>query len=194
MRAPDLLNEVQAAFADVPRPGEQQIIYDNRADYPGVASIRDSFKHHPWQQLPPEVLAQHQDGFIFLSDPGLHYYLPAYLQFAIQDYAAADSIPDSLVYFLTLPIEADVVLTAFVNQRYGINDTQSAAEKSADYQDRLRRLPGRVHQFISRNSHFTAWQARAILHFLEHVRDEHSEEYLHHEPSVAIERYWFQFA
>jgi hypothetical protein len=195
MNAAELITELTESFNEVPYPGEFDIVYNN-SDYDlEVKRIRETFKAYTWQLLPNEVMHYDQGGYIFLSKKGLKYYLPAYLRFAVRDYAGADSIPDSLVFFLTLPTEIDVVAAAITAKRYQnqMIEGTSTVDLNEEYQARLRDTNDRVHRFIDRNSQFSLAQSRAILHFLEYMRDEHSEDFFNNEPAVAIERYWFQF-
>lgn len=194
MSAIELIAEITESFQHVPYPGELNIVYNNTPAYPEVSRIRETFKMHTWQTLPDELMQYEQDGCIFLSKQGLKYYLPAYLRFAVRDYAAADSIPDSLVFFLTLPAEIDVVQSALNSKRYPLSADESIASQNDYYQSRLSDTNERMHSFIDNYGQFNQAQSRAILHFLEHMRDEYGEDFFNREPEVAIERYWFQFA
>ena len=60
-------------------------------------------------------------------------------------------------------------------------------------QSRLRSLNQSVHEFIARAALFSPEQGRVVYQFLAYLRDEHSDDFMNQEPSVAIERYWFQF-
>lgn len=194
MNTTKLIAELTESFQNESRPGELDIVYNN-SDYDlEVKRIRETFKVHTWQTLPDELMHYEQGGYIFLSKKGLKYYLPAYLLFAVRDYAGSDSIPDSLVFFLTLPAEVDVIQSALIAKRYRMNESIPTVDWNKKYQERLHDTDDRVHRFIDRNSQFTQVQSRAILHFLEYMRDEHGEDFFNNEPQIAIERYWFQFA
>jgi len=194
MSAAELIAEINDCFQHEPRLDEMDIVYNNSPAYPEVLRIREAFKTHTWQALPEELMRYEQDGFIFLSKKGLKYYWPAYLRFAVRDYVAADSIPDSLVFFLTLPTEVDVMLSAVAATRYPLAVNTSLDAENEYYQSCLRDTNERVHSFIDNYGQFNQAQSRAILYFLEYMRDEHGEDFFNNEPAVAIERYWFQFA
>ena len=129
-----------------------------------------------------------------MSEKGIKYYLPAYLQFTVRDYHGSDSIPDGLVLTLTLPTEMDVVMSALDARRYRIDTDMPTIDWNDHHQTRLRDMDQSVHRFVERYGQFTGAQGRVILHFLEHMRDEYGEDFFNNEPGVAIERYWFQFA
>ncbi|RZJ87971.1 MAG: hypothetical protein EOO60_11620 [Hymenobacter sp.] len=200
MSITDLLTEITHAFQDEPHPSEWNIVYSNASDDPEVIQIRESFKAYTWQNIPDDILQYEQGGYSFLSNQGLRYYLPAYLCYSIREYAEADSIPDGLVFIMTLPTEADIMLSALELTLGTVSlspayPTPAAARSEHDYlQIRLQNLNRQVHRFIDSWHQFSPAQGRAILHFLEYLRDEHGQDYFDNEPAVAIERYWFQFA
>jgi len=195
MSPDELLAELTTSFGPEPRPDEGAIVTNNAPGYDLESlQIRDTFKAYTWQALPQALLEYEQGGFNFLSRAGLRYYLPAYLHFAVRDYAAADAIPDRLIQALTLPAEIDEVLSALATSQYGFADTLLGIDWPAFHQTRLRELDQRVHDFIHRYGQFTAAQGRTILHFLEYMQQAHGLDYLDNEPGIAITRYWFQFA
>ncbi len=197
MNATDLLAEITRAFEGESHPGELNIVYSNTSDDPEVIQIRESFKTHTWQTIPDAILQYEQGGYIFLSNQGLRYYLPAYMSYVIREYREADSIPDGLVFIMELPTEVDILLSALREREFSAFPLPFpvAAKSEYDYFQRcLRDLNESVHRFINRWQHFSPAQGRALLHFLEYQRDEHGEDYLFNEPAIAIERYWFQFA
>ncbi|WP_046246975.1 DUF6714 family protein [Hymenobacter terrenus] len=195
MSADELIAELNASFQHELYPGDSDIVTNNAPDYDLESlQIRDAFKVHTWQTLPDELMQQEQGAYIFLSKKGLRYYLPAYLRFAVRAYAEADSIPDGLIFTLTLPAEVDEMISAFNMKRYRLDERMPAIDWNEYYQTRLQKMNEKVHRFIDRYSQFSLAQSRAIYHFLTHMRDEHGEDYWESEPATAIERYWFQFA
>jgi hypothetical protein len=195
MSASDLLSEITASFQNEPYPGNLNIVTNNTPDYDLESlQIRNTFKMYTWQTLPDTLLQYEQGGFNFLSKAGLRYYLAAYLQFPVRDFFQSDSIPDNLIFDLTLPTEVDILLAASSTAYYHNEENTLKFNWDESYQERLRFLNQDVHRFIDRYGQFNAAQSRTILHFLEYMRAEHSKEYPNNEPSIAIERYWFQFA
>lgn len=195
MTSEELISELVESFQYEPYPGDLDIVTNNAPDYDLEAlQIRESFRAFTWLTLPDELMQYEQGGYNFLSKKGLKYYLPAYLQFAVRNYAGADSIPDGLISTLTLPTEIDEVLSAFDTKRYELVESMPQIDWNNYHQKRLREVNEAVHWFIDRYGQFSAPQGRAIYHFLCFMRDEHGADYWNGEPQVAIERYWFQFA
>lgn len=194
MSATELLAELTESFQNEPYPGELNIVYTN-ADFDSeVKQIRETFKVHTWQELPDKLMLYEQFCLSFFSKKGLRYYLPAFLQFAVREYSGSNSVPPNLIYNLTLPAEVDVVQSVLEAARYEVSTNSSAVSQNEYYQSNLRDINDRVHSFIDDYSQFTHAQSRAILHFLEYMRDKYGEDFFNNEPQVAIERYWFQFA
>ena len=195
MSTDELIAELNESFQHEQYPGDADIVTNNAPDYDLESlQIRDAFKRHTWQSLPDELMQHEQGGYIFLSKKGLKYYLPAYLRFAVRAYAEADSIPDGLIFTLTLPTEVDEAISAFNTKRYGLVERMPGINWNEYYQGRLSDVNKKMHRFIDRHSQFTPAQSRSIYHFLVHMRDAHGQDYLNKEPDIAIERYWFQFA
>jgi hypothetical protein len=82
-----LKQQIETAFADVSYPGDEHLV-DYPEDWEHV-ELLEAFKGRPWKELTYEVLAYH--SFNFLSAAGFHYYLPAYLFMALDDFR--DKLP-----------------------------------------------------------------------------------------------------
>ncbi|RZL14840.1 MAG: hypothetical protein EOO62_04415 [Hymenobacter sp.] len=193
MSADDLLAELTACFQHEPYPGDDNLVTNNEPGYDLEAlQIRDTFKGHTWQTLPDELMLYEQGGYHFLSKRGLKYYLPAYLGFAVRAYAEADSIPDGLIFSLTLPTAQGDLATA--RQVAQLAAQRPEMDWRATLQTCQDELPERVSYFLDRYGQFGGAQGRAIYHFLVFMRENHGRDYFNDEPNIAIQRYWFQFA
>jgi hypothetical protein len=194
MSAFTLLAEVASAFQSEPYPGNEHIVHDN-SDYDLEAlGIKESFRVYTWQTLSDSLMLYEQSCLGFLSRHGFKYYLPSFLQFAVRSYAEAAMIPDNIILSLTLPTEVDVTLSAYRVKLYQLDKDMPKVDWNDIHQNRLQHLNEEVHRFITHASQFNPAQGRAILHFLEYMRDEYGGDFFNNEPQVAIERYWFQFA
>ncbi|MFY0563591.1 DUF6714 family protein [Archangium lansingense] len=88
--------QLEAAFADAPYPGDDHIGYDTE-DWESAELVR-AFKGKHWKELTPAELQYHSSSF--LSSEGFRYYLPAYLLAALEDHG---NLMPHTVYGLTLP-------------------------------------------------------------------------------------------
>lgn len=195
MSADDLLAELTACFQHEPYPGDDNLVTNNEPGYDLEAlQIRDTFQVHTWQTLPDALMLHEQGGYFFLSKRGLKYYLPAYLGFAVRAYAEADSIPDGLIFSLTLPTAQDEVAIASNEEPTQLQAPLPAGNEQVFSQTRPEELAKRVSYFLDRHGQFGGAQGRAIYHFLVFMRENYGHDYFNDEPNVAIQRYWFQFA
>ena len=194
MNKTELLAEITAAFENEPYPGNLNLLEDNSGYDLEATNIRNALKAHTWQQLPDKVMAYEQSGYAWLSPMGFKYYLPAYLCFAVRDYYEADSIPVNLIYDFTLKAEIDVLRSAFVTKKYGMDKTMPSIDWYKMDQTSLLNLNDNVQRFITRHGQFSPAQRRAIYHFLVFIQAEYTNDFPDGEPNTAIQRYWFQFA
>ncbi len=91
----NLKQQIETAFADAPRPADDRIGYD--PDDWASAELASTFKGKHWKELTPAELQYNSSTF--LSSEGFHYYLPAYLTAALDDYG--DLLP-RMVYSLNI--------------------------------------------------------------------------------------------
>ena len=195
MSADDLLAELTACFQHEPYPGDDNLVTNNEPGYDLEAlQIRNTFKGYTWQTLPDELMLYEQGGYFFLSKRGLKYYLPAYLGFAVRAYAEADSIPDGLIFSLTLPTAQDEVAIASNGEPTQLQEPLPVGDEQVLPQTRQDELSKRVSYFLDRYGQFGGAQGRAIYHFLVFMRENYDRDYFNGEPNVAIQCYWFQFA
>ncbi|MDJ0365392.1 hypothetical protein QMK33_09520 [Hymenobacter sp. H14-R3] len=191
MTANALLAELTESFQHELFPGDKHIVANNEPGYDFESlQIRDSFKEYTWQTLPAALMRYEQDSFFLLSPAGFKYYLPAYLCYAVRAYTEATSIPDSLIFALTLPAEVAEVLAAHPGTPPQLGEGVPEI-KWENYPAALQR---QAHYHLSRYQQFNATQGRALYHFLAYMRAEHGSEYWRDEPEIAIARYWGRFA
>jgi hypothetical protein len=95
-----LKQEIEAAFANVPYPGDDRIAYSN-IDFDG-SRLAAAFKGKHWKELTPHDL--HWNEMTFLSREGLQYYLPTYLLASLEGYDGTlyEDIRPLTVHELTL--------------------------------------------------------------------------------------------
>jgi hypothetical protein len=90
MTREELKAEIRAAFGSVPFPSHQglrgSMAMDDYAPDAEVASITANQDiHGEWWQIPREELKQSELGLCYLDAAGVLFYLPAYLEMALDD-------------------------------------------------------------------------------------------------------------
>ena len=76
-----LARAIAAAFADVPRPGDEHI---GRWRAPEMEMVEELRARH-WRDVPADVARYHFDGLRSLTPEAFHFYLPAFLIASLDD-------------------------------------------------------------------------------------------------------------
>lgn len=84
LRCEQLKHQIEAAFADVPYPGDERIAYAPKAWE--CEELNTDFRGQHWKSLPRDVLRQHSSDLALFSLDGFRFYLPAYLFAALDDF------------------------------------------------------------------------------------------------------------
>jgi hypothetical protein len=90
-----LVQEVRAAFSDVPYPGDDRI---TGSCYPWDEGVSDYFRGKGQDGHRVEVLREHVAALSFFLPEAYHYYLPAFVIAELEDPETADIICDSIFY------------------------------------------------------------------------------------------------
>lgn len=193
MEKEELIIIIKSAFSNEEYPGDMNIVYDNSGKHLECTEIREIFKGKTWQSLPGNFIFEQRFSLPFFSKEGFKYYLPAFMIYAIKDFYGSDTLPDSIISNLTLPIEIDVVIMANAIKKYKIDAQMSDLDFNEILQNQLRVKNAEVKNFIEKAILFSKDQANSILLFLEYMKANYKDEFLNSEPGIAIDRYWFQF-
>lgn len=186
---------IDRAFADLPYPGDDRIVYDNTGTHLQCEDIKRLLKGHHWRDVPFE-LEKLPSAIFFLSPEGYRFYLPAFMIFSAVEFDRADVIPDEVIQTLTLPRAADLKrlskiakvpgeMQPFSQEEWETLLKALMASQQLDAQERI---------FFARVSGFTVEQSMTIREFLEYMRDTYGDEFPNREPELAIESYWHLFS
>ena len=88
--------KIEAAFADVPFPGDDRIGDDISCGE--CADIAKYFRGTTWLEHSIEELQKQQSALSFFSPQALQYFLPAYMIASLGHWHEADNIPSSILY------------------------------------------------------------------------------------------------
>lgn len=98
-----LFTELDAAFGDLPIPGEDRIVYDNSGYHLECNQVRAKFRNRHWRDLTVEDLQGEADSLAFFTLEAFRFFLPAFIRVAVLDPVRADLIPDSILGSLVRP-------------------------------------------------------------------------------------------
>jgi len=98
-----LLQELDAAFGELPIPTDDNIVYDNTGYHLECNEIRRRFRSRHWRDFDLAELVEHVDALSFFTPEAFRFYLPAFVRASIQDYLGSDQIPQRVLWALAPP-------------------------------------------------------------------------------------------
>jgi hypothetical protein len=105
-----IIAQIRLAFSHVSRQDgvtlhEAKVIDDyGSADERIAARALDLDSH--WQDVPDDLIEEHQETLCFVDPKGFRYYLPAYMVWALRNYRTSNSgSVDHPIYSLTLSVD-----------------------------------------------------------------------------------------
>jgi hypothetical protein len=179
------------AFASRSRPGEDQLLG------PTVGADGDRLRAllaatAPADLSPDDVRAEVDGNLWMLSPEAFRYFLPAFLNLAVERYKSVGNFVAELIGALTEPSRDDVVQAldraAQIPPGIGLTpDTlRQLQQQQLDWYDSGTPLA----TFHERVVDLSPAESNAILDFLTATRDAHGDDFPFHEPQVAIDRHW----
>ena len=176
---PSLLAEIQTAFPPpaLARGMPAVATQDARATSPTAAQLASH-----WADLSEEEIAATWANRADLPAADFRQYLPAWLCHSLR--ASVNSPVDlaPLLALLKLPTELPPPVAV------------AADDLVAQLQAQLELTNQALQRFISRMSHLTPNQGRAVYHFLAYVRDTAAESTWSRLAEQAVQRYWFCYS
>jgi len=100
----DVLRQIERAFADPPRPADDQLLHPDARDDNDIKSLY-SVAH--WHDLSDEAVEYEYAALFFLGPAGFRHFLPAYMSFALRHVDSGAAVVGSTVYALT-PAQGDL--------------------------------------------------------------------------------------
>ena len=119
--ADDALRQIEAAFADAPRPPDPDLAHSPGHDH----DFELLYRYAHWRDVPDATLERQDAALAFLGAAGFHHFLPAYMSYALRHPGSAWFAVESAVNALA-PGSGD--LRAFSVSKYAELD---AAQRGA---------------------------------------------------------------
>ncbi len=118
------LATIDAAFADTPRPADEELLHERCFDH---SDVRALYPVAHWHELPDEVVETEYAALSFLSPAGFRHYIPAYMGFALRRLGSGAAAVDSTIWSLAPDFYDDPDLRDFVNSKLAALDADQAA-------------------------------------------------------------------
>ena len=112
--------EIEAAFADVAYPGDDNLVETRIPEDLDAAAFFKGIKWQDWKEKPGQLLGTLPQGYLFfLSPAAFRYYLPLYMIFALTDYFASDILAGETVSSVALG-GVDAKIRAYRERRMSV--------------------------------------------------------------------------
>lgn len=118
------MRAVEAAFADAPRPLDDELLHPDSRDDGDIAALY-GIRH--WLDVPDGVIVREYSALAFLSPAGFRHFLPAYLSYALR-HPESDAYTVESTIFALKPTEDDARPREFMLSKYALLD---AAQRAA---------------------------------------------------------------
>jgi hypothetical protein len=105
MNAADLVKEIESSFKRVALEDGIGILEAEAIDEYASDAVRERERRKDerdsWESISDEMISEHYSVLSFMDQKGLRFHLPAYMRFAVRNYASSNSASvDSVIYAL----------------------------------------------------------------------------------------------
>jgi hypothetical protein len=120
-----VLATIAAAFADVPRPGNDALLHEQCFDDNDIAAL---YEVPHWRALTDEMIEREYAALSFLSPDGFRHFIPAYMGFTLRHVGSGAAVVGSTIWSLDPGAYAEEHLRAFTRSKLvGFDAAQRAA-------------------------------------------------------------------
>ena len=105
------LAQIEEAFADAPRPSNDELLHERCMDDSDIARL---YPVAHWRELPDELVESEYAALSFLSPDGFRHFIPAYMGFTLRHLGSGAAAVDSTIWSLAPVFYEDAGLHDFV--------------------------------------------------------------------------------
>lgn len=99
LNATELAQLIKGTFIWAEMPEKGDIVSSNDAE---SLTTEAAFCGKPWQSVSFPFLIANKESIFFLAPKAYRYYLPAYMLASLNDFHAADTLPDNIIFSITI--------------------------------------------------------------------------------------------
>ena len=119
------LAQIDEAFADAPRPSNEDLLHERCMDDNDIARL---YPVAHWHELPDDLVESEYAALSFLSPDGFRHFIPAYMGFTLRNLESGAAAVDSTIWSLAPVFYEDAGLQDFVVSKLAsLTDGQRAA-------------------------------------------------------------------
>jgi hypothetical protein len=116
------LAQIAAAFADAPRPPDEQLLHADSCDDSDILRLYGLSR---WQDLPDAVAEAEYSALAFLSPAGFRHFLPAYMSWVLRHRDSGAAVIGATIFALTPVLEGS--LRGYMLSKYSLLDAKQRA-------------------------------------------------------------------
>jgi hypothetical protein len=119
------LEAIEQAFADAPRPSNDELLHPSCFDDLDVADLYDQ---RSWRSMPDDAVVYAYAALSGISAAGFRHFIPAYMTWTLRHVGSAEAVADSTVWALTGLDSYDERMLEFARSKLALlDDAQLAA-------------------------------------------------------------------
>jgi hypothetical protein len=105
------LAQIEAAFADAPRPSNEDLLHERCMDDNDIVYL---YPVAHWRDMPDDLVESEYAALSFLSPDGFRHFIPAYMGFTLRHLGSGAAAVDSTIWSLAPVFYDDADLHDFV--------------------------------------------------------------------------------
>ena len=119
------LAQIEAAFADAPRPPNEGLLHELCMDDNDLIYL---YEVERWRDMPDELVESEYAALAFLSPDGFRHFIPAYMSFALRRVDSGAAAVDSTIWSLAPVFYEDESLKDYAVSKFTtLTEDQRAA-------------------------------------------------------------------
>jgi hypothetical protein len=108
----DILVQIDAAFSDLPRPANDDLLHPNCFDDNDIAAM---YEVSSWRDLSDAMVENEYAGLAFLSPEGFRFFIPAYLIFSLRQPTSGKAAVQSTLMALSPDYDCAFTPSKFIH-------------------------------------------------------------------------------
>lgn len=122
-----VLRQLDAAFADAPRPANEDLLHEQCFDDGDIAAL---YGIGHWRDVPDDIVEREYAALSFLSAAGFRHFIPAYMSWVLRHPKSPAAVVDSTLWALA-PSRNPPELVAFALSKFMLLDEAQRAAIAA---------------------------------------------------------------
>lgn len=119
----EALDRIEAAFAAVPRPANDELLHSDSFDDMDLESL---YPIESWREMTDDDVINSYAAPSFLSPAGFRHFLPAYMRFALRNPDSSEAVVSATIWGLDPSMYSERI-AAYARSKYVLLDNEQRA-------------------------------------------------------------------